>query len=121
MAEKATATQDKLRGSESEIKTLKGLLTSKTAMVERRKRDLAEARARLCELEERDNRRSVGGGGETGGPSNLDSVSTQTRTHMHTGALLLLLLLQVNHSCRYSGENGQTVSTRPLGCRGHDP
>lgn len=59
--EKATATQDKLRGAESEIKTLKSLLTSKTAIVERRKKDLAETRARLIDLEEKDNRRWVEG------------------------------------------------------------
>lgn len=57
VSEKATATQDKLRGAESEIKTLKSLLTSKTAIVERRKKDLAETRARLIDLEEKDNRR----------------------------------------------------------------
>ena len=57
VAEKATVTQDKLRGAETEIRTLKSLLTSKTAMVERRKRALAEARARLLEMEEKDNRR----------------------------------------------------------------
>ena len=55
--EKATLTQEKLRGAESEIHTLKGLLTSKTAMVERRKRDLADTKARLFDLEEKDNRR----------------------------------------------------------------
>ena len=52
-------TQEKLRGAESEIRTLKSLLTSKTAMVERRKRDLVDTRARLLELEEKDNRRWV--------------------------------------------------------------
>ena len=55
--EKATVTQEKLRGAESEIHTLKGLLTSKTAMVERRKRDLVDTKARLLDLEEKDNRR----------------------------------------------------------------
>lgn len=50
-------TEEKLRGAESEIRTLKSLLTSKTAMVERRKRDLADTRARLLDLEEKDNRR----------------------------------------------------------------
>jgi hypothetical protein len=48
-----------LKGAESEIRTLKGLLMSKTAMVERRKKELAETRARLVELEERDSRRAV--------------------------------------------------------------
>ena len=57
--EKAGATQDKLRCSESEIRTLKSLLTSKTAMVERRKRELAETQAQLLRLEEKDNHRSV--------------------------------------------------------------
>ena len=55
--EKATVTQEKLRGAESEIRTLKGLLTSKTAMVEKRKRDLAVTRAHLLDLEEKDSRR----------------------------------------------------------------
>jgi Ca2+-binding EF-hand superfamily protein len=54
--EKATVTQEKLRGAESEIRTLKGLLTSKTAMVEKRKRDLAVTRAHLLDLEEKDSR-----------------------------------------------------------------
>ena len=48
-----------MKGAESEIRTLKGLLMSKTAMVERRKKELAETRARLVELEERDSRRAV--------------------------------------------------------------
>lgn len=52
-------TQEKLRSAESEIRTLKSLLTSKTAMVERRKRDLADTRAHLLDLEEKDNRRLV--------------------------------------------------------------
>ena len=56
-AEKAGATQERLRGAESEIHTLKSLLTSKTVMVERRKRELADTRARLLDLEEKDNRR----------------------------------------------------------------
>ena len=59
MAERAGQTEDKLKGAESEIRTLKGLLMSKTAMVERRKKELAETRARLVELEERDSRRAV--------------------------------------------------------------
>ena len=59
MAERAVQMDDKLKGAESEIRTLKGLLTSKTAMVERRKKELAETRARLGELEERDRRRSI--------------------------------------------------------------
>ena len=59
MAERAVQTGDKLKGAESEIRTLKGLLTSKTAMVERRKRELGETRVRLAELEERDSRRAT--------------------------------------------------------------
>jgi HAMP domain-containing protein len=59
VAERAGQTEDKFKGAESEIRTLKGLLTSKTAMVERRKKELAETRARLVELEERDSRRAV--------------------------------------------------------------
>ena len=58
-AEKAVQTEDKLKGAESEIRTLKGLLMSKTAMVERRKKELAETRVRLQELEERDRRRAT--------------------------------------------------------------
>lgn len=59
VAERAIQTEDKLKGAESEIRTLKGLLTSKTAMVERRKREVAETRAKLLELEERDSRRAI--------------------------------------------------------------
>lgn len=59
VAEQAVKTENKLKGAESEIKTLKGLLTSKTAMVERRKKELGEKRAQLAELEERDRRRSI--------------------------------------------------------------
>ena len=57
--EKAGHTQEKLRSAESEIRTLKSFLTSKTAMVERRKKELMETRARLIDLEEKDNRRSI--------------------------------------------------------------
>ena len=59
MAEKVAVSQDKLQGAEAEIRTLKGLLTSKTAMVERRKKELAETRTRLLDLEEKDSRRCV--------------------------------------------------------------
>ena len=51
--------QDKLRATESEIHTLKSFLTSKTAIVERRKRELERARVQLVELEEKDRRRAV--------------------------------------------------------------
>jgi len=57
--ERLGQTHDKLRAAESEIHTLKSFLTSKTAMVERRKKELQDVKARLAELEEKDNRRAV--------------------------------------------------------------
>lgn len=51
--------QEKLHSSESEIRTLKSFLTSKTAMMERRKRELEHTRVQLAELEEKDKRRAV--------------------------------------------------------------
>ncbi len=58
-AEKQTQTQEKLRSAECEIHTLKSLLTTKTAMVERRKKELTDAKMKVVELEEKDHRRAV--------------------------------------------------------------
>ncbi len=57
--DKLTQTQEKLRSSECEIHTLKSLLTTKTAMVERRKKELTDAKVKMTELEEKDSRRAV--------------------------------------------------------------
>ena len=57
--ERLGQTHEKLRATESEIHTLKSFLTSKTAMVERRKKELQDVKARLAQLEEKDNRRAV--------------------------------------------------------------
>lgn len=50
---------EKLQQAETEISTLKSFLTSKTAMVERRKKELKELRAKLSEIEEKDTRRAA--------------------------------------------------------------
>ena len=52
-------TQEKLRNTESEIHTLKSFLTSKTAMVERRKRELQDTRLKVAQLEAKDSKRAV--------------------------------------------------------------
>ena len=57
--EKLSQTHENLRRAECEIHTLKSFLTSKTAMVERRKKELQDVRTRLAELEEKDGRRAV--------------------------------------------------------------
>ena len=57
--EKLSQTHENLRRAECEIHTLKSFLTSKTAIVERRKKELQDVRTRLAELEEKDNRRAV--------------------------------------------------------------
>ena len=57
--EKLSQTQEKLRNSESEIQTLKSFLTTKTAMVEKRKKELRDTRVKMAELEEKDGRRAV--------------------------------------------------------------
>lgn len=57
--EKLSQTHENLRRAESEIHTLKSFLTSKTAMIERRKKELQDVRTRLAELEEKDSRRAV--------------------------------------------------------------
>lgn len=57
--EKLSQTQEKLRNSESEIRTLKSFLTTKTAMVEKRKKELRDTRVKMAELEEKDGRRAV--------------------------------------------------------------
>ena len=57
--EKLGQTQEKLRNTESEIHTLKSFLTSKTALVERRKRELQDTRMKVTQLEAKDSRRAV--------------------------------------------------------------
>ena len=57
--ERLEQAQDKLSSSESEIRTLKTFLTTKTALIERHKRDLKETRLKVAELEEKDARRAV--------------------------------------------------------------
>ncbi len=57
--EKLEQTQDKLSSAESEIRTLKTFLTTKTALIEKHKKDLKETRLKVAELEEKDARRAV--------------------------------------------------------------
>lgn len=57
--EQQSQVQEKLHAAESEIRTLKSFLTSKTAMMERRKRELEHTRVQLADLEEKDKRRAV--------------------------------------------------------------
>jgi hypothetical protein len=57
--EKLGQTHDKLCTTESEIRTLKTFLTTKTALIEKHKKDLRETRLRVAELEEKDARRAV--------------------------------------------------------------
>ena len=52
-----TAT-DKLRAAECEIRTLKSFLTSKTAIMERRKKELKEMKEHVTELEDKDQKRT---------------------------------------------------------------
>lgn len=57
--EKLNLTQEKLYNAESEIRTLKSFLTTKTAIVEKRKKELRDTKAKMSELEEKDARRAV--------------------------------------------------------------
>lgn len=57
--EKLCSTQEKLHNAESEIRTLKSFLTTKTAIVEKRKKELRDTKAKMSELEEKDARRAV--------------------------------------------------------------
>lgn len=57
--EKLGLTHDKLTSTESEIRTLKTFLTTKTALIEKHKRELKDSRLRVAELEEKDSRRAV--------------------------------------------------------------
>lgn len=57
--EKLNLTQEKLHNAESEIRTLKSFLTTKTAIVEKRKKELRDTKAKMSELEEKDARRAV--------------------------------------------------------------
>lgn len=57
--ERVEQTHEKLCTTESEIRTLKTFLTTKTALIEKHKKDLRESRLRIAELEEKDARRAV--------------------------------------------------------------
>ena len=57
--EKLRRTHEKLVSTESEIRTLKTFLTTKTALIEKHKKDLRETRCKIAELEEKDKRRAV--------------------------------------------------------------
>lgn len=57
--DKLCSTQEKLHNAESEIRTLKSFLTTKTAIVEKRKKELRDTKAKMSELEEKDARRAV--------------------------------------------------------------
>ena len=57
--EKLGQTHEKLCSTESEIRTLKTFLTTKTALIEKHKKDLRETRLRVAELEEKDAQRAV--------------------------------------------------------------
>lgn len=57
--ERQSQAHEKLRSAECEIHTLKSLLTTKTAMVERRKKELTNAKMKVAELEGKDQRRAV--------------------------------------------------------------
>lgn len=58
MLSKMNSTTDKLRAAECEIKTLKSFLTSKTAIMERRKKELKEIKERVIDLEDKDQKRT---------------------------------------------------------------
>lgn len=57
--EKLEQTHDKFCSAESEIRTLKTFLTTKTALIEKHKKELRDVRLRVAELEEKDGRRAV--------------------------------------------------------------
>lgn len=57
--EKLEQTHDKLCSAESEIRTLKTFLTTKTALIEKHKKELKDVRLKVAELEEKDSRRAV--------------------------------------------------------------
>ncbi|XP_065913285.1 myosin heavy chain, striated muscle-like isoform X2 [Dysidea avara] len=56
--EKMNTATDKLRAAECEIRTLKSFLTSKTAIMERRKKELKEMKEHVTELEDKDQKRT---------------------------------------------------------------
>ena len=56
---KLGSVNDKLKNAECEIRTLKQFVMSKTAMVERRKAEIADLKVKLAEVGSRDNRRAV--------------------------------------------------------------
>ena len=58
MLNKLNSATDKLRVAECEIKTLKSFLTSKTAIMERRKKELKDIKEHVIELEDKDQKRT---------------------------------------------------------------
>lgn len=58
MLDKMNAATNKLQAAELEIKTLKSFLTSKTAIMERRKKELKEIKEHVMELEDKDQKRT---------------------------------------------------------------
>ncbi|XP_064393563.1 cingulin-like [Halichondria panicea] len=58
-SDKLTQTQEKFRSAECEIRTLKSFLTTKTAMIEKTKKELRETRAKVADLQEKDRRRAI--------------------------------------------------------------
>ena len=58
MLSRMNSTSDKLRAAECEIKTLKSLLTGKTAIMERSKKELKEIKEHVMELEDKDQKRT---------------------------------------------------------------
>ena len=57
--EKVDQTAERLHNSESEVRTLKTFLTTKTALIEKHKKELRDSRLRVAGLEEKDTRRAV--------------------------------------------------------------
>ncbi len=57
--EKMDQTTERLRNAESEVRTLKTFLTTKTALIEKHKKELRDSRLKVAELEEKDARRAV--------------------------------------------------------------
>lgn len=57
--EKIGQVHEKLRSMDSEIRTLKTFLTTKTAIIEKHKKELRDEKQRVAELEEKDRRRAV--------------------------------------------------------------
>ena len=57
--EKLEQTQEKLRSMDSEIRSLKTFLTTKTVLIEKHKKEMQDEKLLVAELEEKDQRRAV--------------------------------------------------------------